>query len=786
MGCAQSRIENEEAVARCKERRQFMKAAVAARNAFAAAHSAYAFSLRDTGAALSEFAHGEGVPPPPPPPPSSAEPKAAARLSAAAAAAPAPAPIDEEMPPPPPIDTMLPPPPPLPEFSPSPGKIHRSMSMPMPPKAEARGPAAMLHSDSIREEDELEDDDEDATDDDDARLDDRRRRLRHRHQPPPTSSPPPPETPITPQPPPPPPPPPPTLDPKSGSVDTWDYFFSMEEGMAASLATEDDEIVPDPEDATYIPASPPPPPASPPPPPPAPIPSPSYDDEEEPRTPEMATPPPTLPPKHPKKKKGKGKAKPKNKEVHHQHTESAPVVTGWGKAGHGKVAPAEAAPRVDLLRVLKEIDDSFLRASESAKEVSTLLEANRMHYHSNFADNAKGHIDHSARVMQIITWNRSFSGLQNGDDGKDDFENDPSETLATVVDKILAWEKKLYDEVKAGEIMKLEYQRKVALLNRQKKNNAGIDVLEKTKAAVTHLHTRYIVDMQSMDSTVSEIQHLRDNQLYQKLLDLADRMAKMWEDMHIHHANQLKTVLDLKAADISDSNIETSAHHHSHTRQLRDIVEKWTANFSDLMSHQKEYINALYSWLKLNLIPIESSLKEKVASPPRMQQPPVKALLQSWNEQLAKLPDDLARHAIISFRAVLDTILSVQDEELKQKENCNQLHKEYVRKARAFEDWYHKHAQRRTFDDPESGEGTSQKDAISEKRFAVESLKSKLDDEVEVHNKLSKQVREKSLSILKAHLPELFRALTDFSSASFGMHSQLRLMSLMQDQGSHN
>jgi hypothetical protein len=169
-----------------------------------------------------------------------------------------------------------------------------------------------------------------------------------------------------------------------------------------------------------------------------------------------------------------------------------------------------------------------------------------------------------------------------------------------------------------------------------------------------------------------------------------------------------------------------------------------------------------------------------------MQQPPVKALLQSWNEHLAKLPVDLAIHAIISFRAVLDTILSVQDEELKHKEYCNQLHKEYVRKAQAFEDWYHKHGQRRTFDDPESGEGTSQKDTISKKRFAVESLKSKLDDEVEVHDKLSKQVRGKSLSILKAHLPELFRALTDFSSASFGMHSQLRLMSLMQDQGSHN
>jgi hypothetical protein len=263
-------------------------------------------------------------------------------------------------------------------------------------------------------------------------------------------------------------------------------------------------------------------------------------------------------------------------------------------------------------------------------------------------------------------------------------------------------------------------------------------------------------------------------------------MAKMWEDMHMHYSHQLKTVLNLKAVDISDSPIETSAYHHSHTRQLREIVEKWNKNFTDLMNHQKEYINALYSWLKLNLIPIESSLKEKVASPSRMQQPPIKAFLQAWNEHLTKLPDELVKTAIISFRAVLDTILSVQDEELKQKEICEQTHMEYLRKARAFEDWYHKHSQRGKFDmDPESGEGTGHKDAVTERKFAVESLKSKLDDEIEAHNMLSKQVREKSLSILKAHLPELFRVLADFSNTYFDMYSKLRLMSLMEDQGSN-
>lgn len=62
-----------------------------------------------------------------------------------------------------------------------------------------------------------------------------------------------------------------------------------------------------------------------------------------------------------------------------------------------------------------------------------------------------GHIDHSTRVMRVITWNRSFKGLNiDNDDGKDDFDSEELETHATVLDKLLAWEKKLYDEVKVS------------------------------------------------------------------------------------------------------------------------------------------------------------------------------------------------------------------------------------------------------------------------------------------------------------------------------------------------
>ncbi|XP_061988791.1 uncharacterized protein LOC133707251 isoform X1 [Rosa rugosa] len=55
------------------------------------------------------------------------------------------------------------------------------------------------------------------------------------------------------------------------------------------------------------------------------------------------------------------------------------------------------------------------------------------------------------------------------------------------------------------ELMKFEYQKKVASLSKLKKCSTNSEALEKSRAAVSHLHIRYIVDMQSMDPTVSKI-----------------------------------------------------------------------------------------------------------------------------------------------------------------------------------------------------------------------------------------------------------------------------------------
>lgn len=261
----------------------------------------------------------------------------------------------------------------------------------------------------------------------------------------------------------------------------------------------------------------------------------------------------------------------------------------------------------------------------------------------------------------------------------------------------------------------------------------------------------------------------------------------MWESMCTHHDEQLKIVINLKSLDISQAPKETTKHHHERTIQLWHVVEDWSSHFDKLVTHQKQYIQALNSWLKLNLIPIESSLKEKISSPPRVQHPPIQSLLHSWNDCLGKLPDELAKSAITSFAAVIRTIIVHQEEEMKLKEKCDETRKEFFRKNQAYEEWYQKYLQRREKSpemDPETGEDANAKDpAVSEKEFAVESLKKRLEEEIEAHQKHCVQVRDKSLGSLKTRLPELFRAMSDYAHACSDAYKRLR--SITESQNSN-
>lgn len=255
----------------------------------------------------------------------------------------------------------------------------------------------------------------------------------------------------------------------------------------------------------------------------------------------------------------------------------------------------------------------------------------------------------------------------------------------------------------------------------------------------------------------------------------------MWETMQEHHETQLKISSALRLIDISQSTKETTDQHHERTIQLWAIVQEWNTHFEKMVNHQKEYVRALSSWLKLNLIPIESSLKEKVSSPPRAQNPPIQGLLLVWYDQLEKLPDEHAKSAIFNFAAVLHTIVQQQEDEIRLRLKVEESRRDLEKKQRHYNKWLNEYMHKKIPSDdtdPTSIEDGVHKDELMvEKEFVVENARKKLEDDTENYQRECTHVREKSLTSLKTRLPELFRALLDFAIAASDMYSNLRALS---------
>lgn len=83
----------------------------------------------------------------------------------------------------------------------------------------------------------------------------------------------------------------------------------------------------------------------------------------------------------------------------------------------------------------------------------------------------------------------------------------------------------------------------------------------------------------------------------------------------------------------------------------------------------------------------------------------------------------------------------------------------------------------------DNGEETNAMDVIMERQFVVKSLKKRLDEEVEDHNRHCLKVREKSLESLKIYLFELFCATLDYCYVCFDAYEIL--ISLTQSYTIH-
>ncbi|KVG56295.1 protein of unknown function DUF630 [Cynara cardunculus var. scolymus] len=311
----------------------------------------------------------------------------------------------------------------------------------------------------------------------------------------------------------------------------------------------------------------------------------------------------------------------------------------------------------DFLSSIKEIESRFFRASESGKEVSRMLEVNkiRVGYSQtkgtspsstllcvNCCNGKTTLVSHEPpHVTKVITWKRSTSSHSSSSQNplasrsKDDNDDSGSDFIeefcmiagshSSTLDRLYAWERKLYDEVKASESIRKEYDRKCDRLRHQFAKDLKTHVIDRTRSLVKDLHSRIIVALHTY-ITISLAYHLK-------------------KPTNGTHQDEAKNQI---------------------MNGLQHEIECFGLSFADMVNSHTSYVESINGWLQNCIIqPPERVKGRRPFSPRRAVAPPIFVICRDWSAGIQTLPSQQLSDAIKAFLSHLHQQQSA--EEVDQK-----------------------------------------------------------------------------------------------------------------------
>ncbi|KAK9286905.1 hypothetical protein L1049_015312 [Liquidambar formosana] len=356
----------------------------------------------------------------------------------------------------------------------------------------------------------------------------------------------------------------------------------------------------------------------------------------------------------------------------------------------------------ELLDALKDIEDHFIRAYDSGKDVSRMLEANSVHLDSSLEEIK----ENSTKLIQASAWNRSVSSRSSSckslvassskssttwtefkNDLFDDYGGMDSGSHSLTLGRLYAWEKKLYEEVKAGDSTRKIYERKCSQLRNQDARGDDTLATDKTRAAVKDLYARILIAIRSAESISKRIQKLRDEELQPQIVELLRGLMRTWKIMLESHETQNQILSEVKSFTCPSYGKFCNESHRLATLQLEAELQNWRACFTEYIAAQKAYVEALYGWLSKLVAPdVESHSRSRSSAPPyRVNGPPLLVICHDWLASMEKLPDESVAFALKSFSKDLRALFVQQGEEQQQKRKVDSLAKELDRRVLTFQ-----------------------------------------------------------------------------------------------------
>ncbi|KAI3499311.1 hypothetical protein L1887_35106 [Cichorium endivia] len=442
----------------------------------------------------------------------------------------------------------------------------------------------------------------------------------------------------------------------------------------------------------------------------------------------------------------------------------------------------------ELLEALKDIEDYFIRIYDSGKGVSKMLESNRIQLQSGLEEIK----ENSTKLIQAIT-HRSTSyrsttckslvasnsktastWTEFNNDLFDDGGGMNSGSHSLTLGRLYAWEKKLYEEVKAGDNTRKLYERKCSQLrNQDVKGDEGVTI-DKTRAAVKDLYSRILVAIRSAESISERIEKLRDEELQPQIIELLHGMMNMWKAMLESHEIQNKIMNEVKLFTCPTYGKFSNNNHRLATLQLEAELQNWRTCFRVYLTAQKQYVGALYSWLSKFIVPeVEFYSKSRNTSQPfqTINGPRLLMICQDWFNLMDKLPDKSVFFAMKNFSKDLHALWTQQGKEQDQKRKVDSLSKELDRKILAFQK-----TENRVFEpNLELCEiGVDHRaDYLKERKDFLDGFRAKVELERGKHQSCMQETQRITLNGFQTGFCRVFEASIEFSKGSVKMYNDL-------------
>nr|GMC57430.1 nitrate regulatory gene2 protein [Ipomoea batatas]GME13502.1 nitrate regulatory gene2 protein [Ipomoea batatas] len=411
----------------------------------------------------------------------------------------------------------------------------------------------------------------------------------------------------------------------------------------------------------------------------------------------------------------------------------------------------------DLVEIIKELDEYFLKAANAGAQLSLLLEVPT----GTISDQRS-----SGKSLGPLLWSFRSSPKWNGFGRCCDESigngicvgggGDGGSSHCSTVERLYAWEKKLYLEVRNAETLKLEHEKKVAHLRKLEMKRADYVKTEKAKKEVEKLESQMMVASQAIETISAEIVKLRESELYPQLVNLVKGLMYMWRSMYESHQVQTHIVQQLKYLSAILPTDPTSEIHRQSTLQLELEVQQWHLSFCNLVKAQRDYIQSLTGWLRLSMFQLSNKLVQKTG-----QDSSVYSFCEEWHLAVNNAPDKVASEGIKSFLSVINAIVVQQTDELKQKKRLDLSVKELEKKANELRSMESKYG---PYSMSDTSRSTSGKNPVGLRQVKVDTLRARAEDEKAKYDKLVGVTRAMTLSNLQMGLPHVFQAVTGFAN----------------------